>query len=200
MALLTLLVVPVILGCILYLDEPLALLVMQLLQSVHSLQRASANIPDILLILVCASSAAMWLAYFMLSRQNCSDRRLQFLRVAATAVPTAYLIKALLQFSFGRTNTRLWLKGAIPMEFSWFHGGGIGCFPSGHMTVFTSFFAAVCYYYPEYRTPSVGLLLLLAAALVATDYHFLSDVIAGAYLGLLVVYSTRHCLAGSGRD
>jgi len=199
MVLLTLLVVPVILGSIFYLDEPLAVLVMQLLKSVHTLHRASAHIPDILLILVCTSSAAMWFAYFLLNRQGCSGRRLQFLLMAATAVPAAYMFKALLQFSFGRTNTRLWLSGAMPMEFSWFHGNGIGCFPSGHMTVFTAFFAAVCHYYPEYRSQAVGLLLLLAAALIATDYHFLGDVIAGAYLGLLVVYLLGHCLAEAGR-
>ena len=200
MVLLTLLVVPIILGCIRYLDQPLATSIMQLLSSNHELYRATSNIPDILLILVCISTVAMWLAYFLLSRRKGSNRQLQFLQVAATAVPSAYLLKSLLQFAFGRTNTRIWLSGGATLEFSWFHGDGIGCFPSGHMTVFTSFFVAVCYYYPEYRTPATGMLLLLAAALTITDYHFLSDVMAGAYLGLLVVVVTRLCLAGSVRS
>jgi len=200
MAVLTLLVVPVTFCCVLYLDLPLAAWIRQLLRSVHLLQHASSNIPDILLILVCISTSVLWLAYLLCFRRHGSVRQLQFLQVAATAVPTAYLLKALLQFAFGRTNTRLWLSGAAPMEFSWFHGGGIGCFPSGHMTVFTTFFVALCWYYPSYRLPAAALLLMLAGALLGTGYHFLGDVVAGAYLGILVVYLTRHCLAVSCRD
>ena len=56
------------------------------------------------------------------------------------------------------------------------------------MTVFTAFGIAVWLYYPHYRRPVIITLLILGAALIATDYHFLSDVIAGAYLGVLITY------------
>ena len=58
--------------------------------------------------------------------------------------------------------------------------------------VFTAFLAAVWLFYPRYRSLSVGFLLILALALVATDYHFLSDVIAGAYLGLVTTTLARY--------
>jgi membrane-associated phospholipid phosphatase len=61
------------------------------------------------------------------------------------------------------------------------------------MMVFTAFFAALWHFYPRYRSISVGLLLVLASALVMTDHHYLSDVIAGAYLGLIASSLTKVC-------
>ena len=40
--------------------------------------------------------------------------------------------------------------------------------------------------YLRYRALSAAILSVLALALILTDYHFVSDVIAGAYLGVLV--------------
>ncbi|WP_052263332.1 phosphatase PAP2 family protein [Geobacter pickeringii] len=175
-----------ILGSIRFLDEAVAVAVMRILTSYRTLHSATANLPDTLLYLVCIGTIAMWLAYFFLARRQDSGLHLRFLRLAATAVPCSYPIKAFFQFAFGRTNTRLWLLKGMPLRFDWFHGSGIGCFPSGHMTVFAAFGAAVWYVYPPARRFVVSGLALLAAALIVTDYHFLSDVIAGTYLGFLV--------------
>lgn len=183
-----------ILGCIRFLDETIAVEVMRILASHRTLHSATANVPDTLLYLVCISTASMWLAYFYLSRRQGSGQLLLFLRLAATAVPVSYPIKAFFQFAFGRTNTRLWLLKGMPLRFDWFHGSGIGCFPSGHMAVFAAFGAAVWYVYPRYRRFVVTGLTLLATALIATDYHFLSDVIAGTYLGFLVTGVIRYLL------
>jgi membrane-associated phospholipid phosphatase len=66
---------------------------------------------------------------------------------------------------------------------------GSGSFPSGHMTVFAALGIAVLLYYPKYRKPVIIFLVLLGIALIGTDYHFLSDVIGGAYLGFITTYS-----------
>jgi membrane-associated phospholipid phosphatase len=46
------------------------------------------------------------------------------------------------------------------------------------------------YYYPRYRPIYLGLLWLLALALIITDHHFLSDVLAGAVLGSVLAFIT----------
>lgn len=51
------------------------------------------------------------------------------------------------------------------------------------MTVFVALGIAVLIYYPKYRRPVIGFLIILGISLIGTDYHFLSDVIGGAYLG-----------------
>ncbi len=195
LAWLSLLPLAAVLVCIAFLDRGIALAVMRMLRSSSVLHRATADMPDLLLLVVCAGTAFMWVAYFFLARRNGHNERTRFLRLAATATPIAFVAKDLLKFVFGRINTRAWLKGGGPIDFQFFHGtGDRSGFPSGHMMVFTAFFAAVWHYYPRHRPLAAVFLLLLGAALIATDYHFLSDVIAGAYAGVLVTLLSRRCL------
>ena len=58
------------------------------------------------------------------------------------------------------------------------------------MAVFTALVIALCRFYPRYRPAFIGFLSVLALALIATDYHFLSDIIGGAYLGWMVHFYT----------
>lgn len=176
---------------IMFLDREIALGVMRLITLSPLIQRTTARIPDLLLLLVSSGTVVMWTAYYYLVKRGVHNQQTRFLRLAATALPAAYVLKSLLQFAFGRINTRVWLLVAGPLDFRMFQGtGDRGGFPSGHMTVFTAFFAAVWCCYPRYRLLSASLTLTLGAALIGTDYHFFSDVIAGFYAGLLVTAVT----------
>ena len=51
--------------------------------------------------------------------------------------------------------------------------------------------AVACWlFFPRYRAACLAAIGGLGIALVATDYHFLSDVIAGGYLGLVILVGT----------
>jgi membrane-associated phospholipid phosphatase len=189
-----------LLTAIRFLDNSIARAVMNGLQSHDLLQRVTSRIPDMLFSLVCIGTTILWFLYFILVQSGKATRLRQFLLLSAVAVPAAYLLKALLQFSFGRTGTRIWLATGDPVQFHWFHGAGLGSFPSGHMTTFTALGAAICSVYPRLRTPVAGGLTLLGLALIATDHHYLSDVIAGAYTGLLVVLATKRLLVRTDRE
>jgi membrane-associated phospholipid phosphatase len=124
-----------------------------------------------------------------------------FLRLAGISVPAAYGIKMYLQYFFGRTNIRTWLSGGGTLDFVWFTPlSQHPCFPSGHMTVVTSFVTAVWIYYPRWRLFSGVALISLAAALLLTNYHFLGDVIAGFYCGMCVTLIVRNILSYLHRD
>jgi membrane-associated phospholipid phosphatase len=177
-----------------FLDTRIALLARDLLKSDDLLQAITADIPDALSLLVIFGSAFLWGNYLLHKRRGISNRQTRFFLLAGSAVPLAYFLKWLFKLLFGRTNTRFWLAGHMSDGFHWFHGGeNCSSFPSGHMAVFAAFFAAFWLLYPRYRSLSIGGLLLLAVALIVTDYHFLSDVIAGTYLGLAVT-----CITGIG--
>lgn len=177
-----------------FLDARVALGVMDMLKSSDWLQTGISRIPDVLFLLVCVGSALLWGNYLILRHQGIINEQSRFSQLAGSAVPLAYLLKWLCKYVFGRTNTRVWLANQASDDFHWFHGGGnYSSFPSGHMAVFAAFFTAVSLFYPRYRSISSGLLLVLAVALIATDYHFLSDVIAGAYLGLIATCLTKIC-------
>lgn len=185
---LTLIVLAIIVGCIKYLDAEIAIRIMCFIRSIHTIHKATENIPDLLIYLVGIGTVLMWAVYFYRVHKKKIDVKTRFLQLAGITLPAVYMLKSFLQFVFGRTNTRLWLTANKTLLFNWFHGIGFGCFPSGHMTVFSAFGTAVLFYYPQYSRRVLIILAFLGVALIATDYHFLSDVIAGAYLGFITTY------------
>jgi membrane-associated phospholipid phosphatase len=63
-------------------------------------------------------------------------------------------------------------------------GIGSGSFPSGHMVLAGAFAGVFMRLYRVSTRLLSGLLLLAAALLVLGDWHFISDVIAGTFLGV----------------
>jgi len=185
---------PVILAILVswrFLDTWIALRVMELLKISDLLHRSTSDIPDILSLLVFSGSGLLWINYLILKRRGINNELSRFSELAGSVLPLSYLLKGVFKSIFGRINTRVWLANRASDDFHWFHGGGdYSGFPSGHMVVFSAFFSAVWLFYPRYRSLCSGTVLVLGVALVATDYHFLSDVIAGAYLGLIATCLT----------
>lgn len=178
-----------------FLDEPIALAVEAVLRSDPVLAAYADDIPDLLLPFVLLLSAAMWTARHLRIRRGLRDARADFYRLCGTALPVSYIAKTVFKFLFGRIETRVWLK-APAADPRWFHPGeGHAGFPSGHMAVFAALAAACWIFYPRAKGACLFLLLLLGAALLATNYHFLSDVVAGGYLGLAVAALTFELLA-----
>jgi membrane-associated phospholipid phosphatase len=62
-------------------------------------------------------------------------------------------------------------------------GDDVGSFPSGHAARIAAFLGVFWFAYPRSRGACLLLGIPLCASLVAMNYHFVGDVIAGAYLG-----------------
>ena len=74
-------------------------------------------------------------------------------------------------------------------------GDDIGSFPSGHACRILGFAAVWLIAMPRSRTVQIAVLILCApmlVSLVAMNYHFVSDVIAGSVLGGLVATYAAH--------
>jgi membrane-associated phospholipid phosphatase len=152
-------------------------------------------LPDLLFLLVCVITAASWIGRLYLSRKPIEGWNPSFLEFIGCAVPSAYILKTMLKELFGRPNIHLWLLHPDQFGFHWFHGGGdFSAFPSGHMAVFTVLMLGVGRYFPRLRPMCSGLLFVLALALIVTQYHFFSDIVAGLYLGLIVDSLVRQAL------
>jgi membrane-associated phospholipid phosphatase len=176
-----------------YLDTAVALLVFRLIRSSHFVTQATSDIPDTLLYIVVTLTVLSWTARFLLLRLGIQNRHTSFLRACGTVLPIAFVAKFIFQYVFGRSDPHLWLLFHHPPHFYWFRiDEGYGCFPSGHMTVFTALMATLSQYYPRYRSIFLALLILLALALIGTGYHFLSDVVAGVFLGMVVALIFGH--------
>lgn len=176
-----------------YLDAGIARFAFRILNSSDQLLQVATGIPDLLLHVVMTVTALSWVGYAILVRRGIRNNLTDFLWVCGMVVPLAFIAKTAIQYIFGRLNPLDWLlsRASEPPVFVWFQSkDGYGCFPSGHMTVFTALMTTLSFYFPRYRHVCLGLLLLLAFALIITDHHFLSDVLAGAALGSVLAAVT----------
>lgn len=184
--------------CIRHLDITVSLLVGRYLSANKGWSRYTSSIPDALFIVVIVITVGAYLRFrYKISRGEIDVDTFTY-KTLAIAAPLSYTAKSILKYVFGRTNTREWLLAPQDYGFHWFQGGDrYSGFPSGHMAVFTALFAVLWRLHPRWRALYLAALLVLAVALIATNYHFLSDVIAGAYLGLAVEALAWHV---AGRD
>jgi membrane-associated phospholipid phosphatase len=71
-------------------------------------------------------------------------------------------------------------------------GDDIGCFPSGHACRILGFAGVWVIAMPATRFIVTVLCVPMLASLVAMNYHFVSDVIAGSVLGVLIATYAAH--------
>jgi membrane-associated phospholipid phosphatase len=110
---------------------------------------------------------------------------------AASATILAAFAVMLLKHAFGRLWPETWINhnpswiGTRQYGFMPFHGGeGWGSFPSGHTARITAPFAVLWHRVRRWRIVWVMPPAVIAAALIACDYHFLGDCVGGAYVGI----------------
>jgi membrane-associated phospholipid phosphatase len=172
--------------CYLWLDQPLALLVHD-----HSAQRETfarlTYFPDLLIPLAAAAFVAfgLWaLAGRPLSKGVTAGV------LCSISLIVAETIKSQLKFAFGRLWPDTWVQnnpsfihdGAY--GFNFFHGGpGYASFPSGHTAATCAVISVLWIMFPKLRPVYALVVLAVAAGLIGTNYHFLSDVIAGGFVG-----------------
>jgi hypothetical protein len=181
------------------LDTRTALFVRKLWLSSTRLSFFSTDIPDFLPIMVFLVTGFAWITFFYLTRKGIYNNQTRFFQLIAITVPLVNVVKWVLKYAFGRINTRFWLQHPRATQFHWFHGSAnFSGFPSGHMAVFTVLIIALSHFYPRHQTFYFACLALLALALVTTNYHFVSDIIAGVYVGFLVHSVTHYCLTLQG--
>jgi membrane-associated phospholipid phosphatase len=174
----------------LYLDKEIASFFGEILNKHNLLSRYASDLPDLLLPVSIIFTLTSWAVYSWLDRRGKGGACVSFFHLTGWSVPVSFLAKSALKDIFGSVNTRYWLLHRELYGFHWFDGRDVfNGFPSGHMVIFTVIILAMWRYFPRCRHAGAIILFLLAAALVVTDYHFLSDVIAGALLAVLVDFS-----------
>lgn len=65
-------------------------------------------------------------------------------------------------------------------------GDDVGSFPSGHAARIAGFTGVFCVAYPRGRWLCLLIAVPLALSLIALNYHFVGDVVAGSFLGGIV--------------
>lgn len=170
-----------------YVDDGLALLIGRTFAGNFTWARYTDAIPDFLFPLVCIMTGVAFVVYRRRAKHGIFTPATNFFHLVSFAIPAAFITKNVMKFVFGSVNPRVWLHRPRLSGFHWFGGGDIyKAFPSGHMAVFTAITISAWRFFPRCRPYCPIFLALLGGALVVTNYHFLSDVIAGAYIGVCV--------------
>ncbi len=109
---------------------------------------------------------------------------------ACTVIMTR-AIKDQLQLAFGRTWPETWVDDNPSFirdqvfRFDFFRGGeAYSSFPSGTTATITAMFAVMWFWYPRGRPLYATVIGLVVATLITSDFHFVSDILAGGFIGM----------------
>ena len=113
--------------------------------------------------------------------------------IAMCAISTlaTTVIKDQLKFAFGRTWPDTWGPGIVSFVrdnvygFHFFQSGkSFESFPSGHAAVAAAVLSVIWILFPKLRIICTIGLIAVDIGLVALNLHFLSDVVAGSFVGI----------------
>lgn len=119
-----------------------------------------------------------------------------FISVAASG-----LLTDALKIIFARYRPiMLYESGKYGFTFFKFSSARMLSFPSGHANTIFAFITALYLIKPRYRFAYFAIAVLVAASRVITGAHFPSDVIAGAYIGVVTTLYLRGIFLSRGID
>lgn len=183
-------VVMIIAICYQWLDRPLALAMHRAVVShEYSWWTMLTRIPNPLIPI--AAAVFIGLSIRLLRRSKVSGvQGVAF--VAAVATIVTEVCKEQFKFLFGRSWPESW-SGTNPSfirdgiyGFHPLHGGNYNAFPSGHTATACAVLAVLWVHYPKGWPLWLAGGVATAGGLVVLNYHFLSDVVAGAFLGVSI--------------
>jgi membrane-associated phospholipid phosphatase len=145
--------------------------------------------------------APVVLAALMVRRAWGPFRRWELTLLAAgVSIVLADQFRHSLAYDFGRDWPDTWIDknpSLIRDDAYGFHpfqgGSAFASFPSGHTARTLALAAALWIAYPRWRWACVLASVVEAVALVGMNYHFVSDVIAGGFVGAIVAAYTAYC-------
>jgi membrane-associated phospholipid phosphatase len=123
--------------------------------------------------------------------------------MCSASLIVAETLKSQLKYVFGRTWPETWINGNPSLihdgvyGFNFFHGGqAYASFPSGHTTAVCAVVSVLWICYPRFRVLYGFTVAAVAIGLIGADYHFLSDIIAGGFIGTTTGWFTVLLCAG----
>ena len=161
-----------------FVDRPLAYALKDIDPTVHSIFAIITKAGEGVFYLVPSGLLILWALW---TRRQHLLERAGFV-FAAVAIPG--LIADMMKPIFGRARPVLLFREDL-FGFTW-HGARANywSFPSGHTITITALALSLTAIYPRLWPLYATVAVLVASSRVIIDAHYLSDVIAGAYIGL----------------
>lgn len=113
-----------------------------------------------------------------------------YLFLCSLSLVVSETIKEQIKYLFGRTWPETWTNNNPSLihdnvyGFHPFHSGqAYSSFPSGHTNAICAVMAVLWFAYPRYRALYVVPVAAVIIGLIGADFHFVSDIIAGGFIG-----------------
>jgi membrane-associated phospholipid phosphatase len=120
--------------------------------------------------------------FYLKNRINANRALFIFLAVALSGI-----VANLVKLTFARYRPKLFFDKGL-YGFGFFNVGyENNSFPSGHVVTIFSLAAAMSLFWPKYRVYFFVVAFAVALSRIVLTSHFVSDVIAGAFIGALTV-------------
>jgi len=123
----------------------------------------------------------------------------EFIFAAATSILIASAMTSMLKHVFGRYWTETFVGGNLSFiqnkmfGFDFFHGDiQHASFPSGHTSVIFAAMTILWIMYPKYKWLAITWCTVVIVGLLGCNFHFPSDVVAGAFVGIISACLTLH--------
>jgi len=161
------------------------------------------HIPDVMLVMV-----VIYCIYYSIRFESIrNDVKHRPFRAMIISFAITVLLKDALKIVFGRYWPETWIHNNVSLirdhayGFNLFHKGtAYQSFPSGHTANTAAIVTVLWVAYPRFRWVSVVLSAAVVIGLLADNYHFLSDVIAGGWLGGTVALYVSMVLEGANHE
>jgi len=180
----TLLTAGIILVCYFFIDRPVADAALSIKSTDwHSMAKQTSLLANALFIKTLMATGILIGACDAL--MNGLTRRSKHVFYLCLSVSCAMLIGDVLKDVFGRARPQLFFNeeiyGFYPLTGEYLYSS----FPSGHTLRIFSIMTGLGYILPKLRLPAFGLALLVGMARVVALKHYPSDVLFGAFIGIM---------------
>lgn len=162
-----------------YFDVPIAHRVYGILRPAETLATGFASA----ILLGVEGVVALALVIIRITRGRLSPLREATVLACLSSICAYAINDSALKLFFGVPNPASVLHGT-QHAFNLLSGSPGSSFPSGHMVLAGSFAGVFMRLYRSSIVPFSALLLIAAALLIAGDWHFVSDVISGTFVGV----------------
>jgi membrane-associated phospholipid phosphatase len=167
-----------VLLAIFFVDRPVAEFA-QTLPWARALRNPSLGIPVVVSL---AAIAVVACGAYVLSGRPLAHWATTAALAALSVGWSEFLTEIILKPIFGRTHPDL-LFTQKQFHFTWLQGDMNTSFPSGHAAQIASIAVVLWLLYPRWRALYATVVAAVMLALVLGSWHFVSDVIAGTFVG-----------------
>ncbi len=172
--------------CIAFIDRPLA---QTLKQGVHgdleTFFKAVTNLGRAELYMVPAALIGLW------AWRRGKDALTRMSLYVFVTMCASGAVELSVKYLLGRTRPKLWLENQEFTLHPLTHGWAVNSFPSGHSQASWAAMTALAVLFPRYRWAFFTMAALVASSRVLLTVHWLSDALAGAWIGFAAAMLLR---------